>query len=420
MFRIVALAALLPLFLSSAAHAQVLEHRRVVRQSSFFEGHHPAVQGDTVSLNGSFLLARWNMTMADFLAFTEEDVTTWLHDHLQPGGHLEYLGEAFARADRPLVYIFMDVEHALHPKNLWQYWDPEYYPDPPFTKQEIADAYAMRLRVLREVIESEYPNQKIKTGLFGTLHPSPSGYPGDEKFLKRRDCLIELASLGMLDTTDYLVPVIYARFPSTHVRHKEAARYTMQALDGSSMIRRSDGSSLPMMPLLSLRIYNGGQPDGLATVSWLQDCIDAIRDSGHWIEAIGFWVARQESAECTLAYFDRLFSPRDWNYDCFWNKQDDTMVSAAIAAQDPMADFNGDRVINDADWHHYKAIALTSPRTVACGASMECPCPYDFFDFLDFQQLFVLGDPAADLNNDGAIDFFDFLTLQQWALNPCP
>ncbi|MCH7792565.1 MAG: hypothetical protein IID31_09840 [Planctomycetes bacterium] len=58
-----------------------------------------------------------------------------------------------------------------------------------------------------------------------------------------------------------------------------------------------------------------------------------------------------------------------------------------------------------------------------------CPCACDFdpdplcdiFDFLAFQNLFVLGDPCAcDMDPDPLCDIFDFLAFQNEFVRGCP
>ncbi|MFG0284302.1 MAG: GC-type dockerin domain-anchored protein [Phycisphaerales bacterium JB039] len=47
-----------------------------------------------------------------------------------------------------------------------------------------------------------------------------------------------------------------------------------------------------------------------------------------------------------------------------------------------------------------------------CRADLTGDGALDFFDFLEFQNLFAAGDPRADFTGDGALDFFDFLAFQ--------
>jgi hypothetical protein len=47
-----------------------------------------------------------------------------------------------------------------------------------------------------------------------------------------------------------------------------------------------------------------------------------------------------------------------------------------------------------------------------CRADLTGDGILDFFDFLEFQDLFVAGDPRADFDDNGILDFFDFLAFQ--------
>ncbi len=51
--------------------------------------------------------------------------------------------------------------------------------------------------------------------------------------------------------------------------------------------------------------------------------------------------------------------------------------------------------------------------TRICEANINDDCQVDFFDYLDFVQLFSTNNPEADFNGDGAIDFFDYLDFVQ-------
>jgi hypothetical protein len=52
--------------------------------------------------------------------------------------------------------------------------------------------------------------------------------------------------------------------------------------------------------------------------------------------------------------------------------------------------------------------AITLDQRV-CDANINADCVVDFFDYLDFVQMFSDEDPEADFNADGVVDFFDYL-----------
>lgn len=402
-----------------SAVAQTLEQRHFVRQSSLFESQDIAVRADAVSINGRFVHAGRDLSMDEFLAVREEEVIDWLSLHLRYGGHLADIGAVLASGQRPVFHIILDIEGLVHPAHLWKYWDPVLAPEPRFSKQEVADAFAMRLRAARTVLSRDFPGQEVELGLFGTLKPHGFGYPTDATYLKRRDALIELCQIGMLDDADFLVPVLFPRFASEAVRYDAVEQYVSQGLDGSAMMRRSDGASMPLFPVLAFRIFNGGQPPGLVGADWLDRALATIRASDHELAAIGFWVGPLISDRCARAYTKRLFAPQDWDHDCVLTAADLSRFDAGFARSDPMADLNRDGVWDDADlgiWDDLIAGSSAFP----CDRSVDCPCALDIFDFLQFQKMFSAGDHVADINGDHRLDLFDFLAFQQLMEDACP
>ena len=55
-----------------------------------------------------------------------------------------------------------------------------------------------------------------------------------------------------------------------------------------------------------------------------------------------------------------------------------------------------------------------------CRADLTGDGILDFFDFLEFQDLFAAGDPRADFDGSGSLDFFDFLAFQNEFAAGCP
>ena len=58
--------------------------------------------------------------------------------------------------------------------------------------------------------------------------------------------------------------------------------------------------------------------------------------------------------------------------------------------------------------------------TPICRADLTGDGALDFFDFLEFQNLFAAGDLRADFTGDGVLDFFDFLAFQNDFAAGCP
>ena len=66
------------------------------------------------------------------------------------------------------------------------------------------------------------------------------------------------------------------------------------------------------------------------------------------------------------------------------------------------------------------AFKLLSAECNTCRADLNGDGVLDFFDFLEFQDLFAAGDPRADFDGSGELDFFDFLAFQNEFAAGCP
>jgi hypothetical protein len=86
----------------------------------------------------------------------------------------------------------------------------------------------------------------------------PSGRADDEEYVARKQALVKAGDCGMFDEVDFLVPVAYPRFgPTDGAAWNTYEPYTRLAIEGSRELRRSDGSSLPVVPFLTVSIANG-------------------------------------------------------------------------------------------------------------------------------------------------------------------
>jgi hypothetical protein len=82
-------------------------------------------------------------------------------------------------------------------------------------------------------------------------------------------------------------------------------------------------------------------------------------------------------------------------------------------------------VVNGAEWDNYPGaarpiLADQMKWMLACPPDLDGSGVLDFFDFLEFQNLFAPGDPAADFAYDRKFDFFDFLEFRSAFVAGCP
>jgi hypothetical protein len=81
-------------------------------------------------------------------------------------------------------------------------------------------------------------------------------------------------------------------------------------------------------------------------------------------------------------------------------------------------------IVNGAEWDAYGdahiILADQMKWLLSCPPDLDGSGVLDFFDFLEFQNLFAAGDPAADFAYDRKLDFFDFLEFQSAFAAGCP
>lgn len=195
-----------------------------------------------ISISGHWLLQQGTFggSFADFVAKTRRQVRRRLGDFMA----------AHPEVDRHTsAIVLLDIEKP-HPANL--------HARSARQREAIVAAYKVRIEAAR----AAFPNARL--ALYGTLNPDPRGRRGDRTYLARLRALIEAGDEGLYDELAYLVPVLYVRFGCADARLGPCDRYwatlddyTRLGVDGSSRLRRSDGSTLPLLPIFGFRVYNG-------------------------------------------------------------------------------------------------------------------------------------------------------------------
>ncbi len=182
--------------------------------------------------------------------------------------------------------VVMDIEHPF---------PSGFHTQPPRMQARLARAFATRAEAARR----KFPNAKL--GFYGTLLPDSRGRETAE-YLARIEVLVKAGKRGMFDR---------GRLPRS--RHLSALRptdradawgsyepYTRKAIEGSRQVLKSDGSSLPVLPFLTVSVSNKNSkhhnqilldlptPDPLDVTLGVQlDALLALR-----VRTAVFWVGR--------------------------------------------------------------------------------------------------------------------------------
>lgn len=227
----------------------------------------------SISLNGSALKSGINHDLDDFLGFSEEEIASAFTNYVDSHGPF---------TDDTVVIL--DIEHPVHPRELHQFLDS------PLLLAEIVDAFRLRIAVARSILPAN------PLALYGVVVPHGQG--SEAGFAEPNAGYQAAIELGLYDELDYIVPVIYHRFGETDLNYEERLdQMTHQALGASAALTRSDGSGLPLFPLLSLQVFNGNSNH--AGEAPLPGQVDAIIEDillYPEVELFGFWTPDDTSA----------------------------------------------------------------------------------------------------------------------------
>jgi hypothetical protein len=133
------------------------------------------------------------------------------------------------------------------------------YEDDPTLQAALIQAYITRINVAREVLREKWPT--VKLGLYGVVVPDGKG-DEDDIFQQRMRGYRWARELGMFESVDYLVPVLYNRvgpsdvvLPSGDVDmdrlHRWIGRSTRQAISNSQRLTRHNGRPIQLAPVLT-------------------------------------------------------------------------------------------------------------------------------------------------------------------------
>jgi hypothetical protein len=197
-----------------------------------------AVAGpDTViTIGGSALLqvgSPRTRTLSAFLDKSQSDIEQQLQRFLDRRPTVSY---------RTTAIVILDIERP-HPKDFHKYTTP--------VQNRIIRAFVTRAAAARAM----FPSARL--GFYGTLVPDGRGRAHDKTYRARRRSLVRAARRGMFDSVDCLIPVTYPRFGPTDQSWETYEAYTRLAITGSRALRKSNGATLPVIPLLTYSVANG-------------------------------------------------------------------------------------------------------------------------------------------------------------------
>jgi hypothetical protein len=187
-----------------------------------------------ITLSGRFFRAAKNLPVEAFVNVKLSEVEDSIQTFLDKNPDVSALTKG---------RVVMDIEGPAFPSG--------FHRQPPRMQARLARAFATRAEAARRKLP------KAKLGFYGTLLPDSRGRETTE-YLARIAALVKAGERGMFDEVDFLVPVIYPRFGPTDSAGAWGSYelYTRKAIEGSRQIHKSDGSSLPVLPFLTVSVSN--------------------------------------------------------------------------------------------------------------------------------------------------------------------
>jgi hypothetical protein len=170
----------------------------------------------------------------------------------------------------------------------------------PLRQRKLISAYAQRIRVARQVFRrTKVPG--LRLGLYQIIVPDGKG-KSSKKFEMRMCGYVEAGKQGMYDELDFICPVLYQRFGSKDATSDTLQQWigdaTRQGINRSLDLTRRNGSRIPLVPLLSFWVFNGGSKSNRKAVSPVNVARQLkIVQSATGVEAIVFWSAWQTRHE---------------------------------------------------------------------------------------------------------------------------
>jgi hypothetical protein len=206
-----------------------------------------------------------------------------------------FLCELDAPRDGDVVVLDMEPRD-ISPRQLGNYRGAEL--------KALVKAYRLRIDVVREAL-SDKQRSDVQLAMYQVIVPHGRGQSGSG-FETRMRGYRAAGAQGMYDQLDAICPVLYQRFgPGDADREKLGgwiADSTRQALKQSGTLTRRDGSTIPLIPILSFWVFNPESEDDRDAVSPQRVALQLeIAQAASGIAAILFWSGSETRAEMTTA-----------------------------------------------------------------------------------------------------------------------
>ena len=249
------------------------------RQGQYAENDYSVVgiQNEIITIHGSGVLAGRDTSIDEFLAYTEDEIRNRFETYLRVRPWL-------SRETQDIMLI--DIEGAYGARYIGNY---EF--DTTYSQADIIDAYKRRIRIVREKL----PNAKL--ALYDTISPDPLGRESDPQFIISMRGYRHAAELGMFDELDYLSPLLYQRFgpDDSSQRYNSIEAYTRLGVEASRTIKKTNGASIPLMPLLNPNVVNGNSANhhDLVLEKDIRNQVRVIEEYPE-VDVVAIWSMRDE------------------------------------------------------------------------------------------------------------------------------
>lgn len=206
----------------------------VTNQNQFLTekiNHHylDRLNNDFITLSGFTIIATRNMEFDKFIKATRKDLERTYKEKKPPIGY-HYTGK-----------IMLDIEHPVHLTQTYK------------LKKSSLIKYIKAINLRVSVIRSFHPKAEI--GLYGVYAPAHSCRFTKDDNRRLRSLTANIKS-GILQGIDFVSVVSYMRYKPSTVGNDINVCLAKKSIQGLDKLANKIPSSIKIIPLLSLRIYN--------------------------------------------------------------------------------------------------------------------------------------------------------------------